>query len=285
MIRADDRVSSVLARAPALLEVFLQTSPSFAMLKNPMARKTMAKLVTIEQAARVAGVEAQVLLARLNAALGEAGADPTSGASGAAPDATGTKGATPAPRPPAPFTDPAPSGLLETPDSRLLDLDVREDLRAGQEPLRRILDAVRGLPEGHVFRLRAIFEPAPLYDVLAKQGFGHFTERIDAEDWRVWFYRDPNARNVLAARVAEPVAAPDPDGDVVIVDVRDLEPPEPMMRTLEALSRLERGRTLVQINARVPQFLLPKLEERGFSYEIREQSQELVRIFIRHKNP
>lgn len=269
MIRADDRVSSVLARAPALLEVFLQTSPSFAMLKNPMARKTMAKLVTIEQAARVAGIEAQVLLARLNAALGEAGEAP------------------PSEPPPPPKKTPIaapPPGLLETPESRLLDLDVREDLRAGKEPLRQILDAIRALKEGHVFRLRAIFEPAPLYDVLAKQGFGHFTERIDAEDWRVWFFRDPNALvSVGKARAEAPAADDDGDGDVVIIDVRELEPPEPMQRTLEALSRLEPGQTLVQINARVPQFLLPKLEERGFSYEIREQTEELVRIFIRHK--
>jgi hypothetical protein len=42
------------------------------------------------------------------------------------------------------------------------------------------------------------------------------------------------------------------------------------------------GRTLVQINVRVPQFLIPKLEERGFTYEVREQSAGLVRIFIRH---
>ncbi|HEY0838728.1 MAG TPA: DUF2249 domain-containing protein, partial [Vulgatibacter sp.] len=200
MIRADDRVSSVLARAPALLEVFLQTSPSFAMLKNPMARKTMAKLVTIEQAARVAGVEAQVLLARLNAALGEGGdGSATKAPEGAAAPLT--------PRPLPPGTAPAPPGLLETPDSRLLDLDVRDDLRAGKEPLRQILEAVRGLPEGNVFRLRAIFEPAPLYDVLAKQGFGHFTERLDAEDWRVWFFRDPDARKALAARASSPSPA------------------------------------------------------------------------------
>jgi len=266
VIHLDDRVSAVLARSPALLEVFLQTSPSFSMLKNPMARRTMAKLVTIEQAARVAGIEAQVLLARLNAALGEAPSAPPEEAEAKAP----------APPPAAP-----PPGLLETPAAQVADLDVRDDLRAGKEPLRQILEAVRALPEGHVFRLRAIFEPAPLYDVLAKQGFGHFTERFEKDDWRVWFFRDPNARDSVPK--AKP-AAPAEDEGVIVLDVRELEPPEPMQRTLEALSTLEPGQTLVQINARVPQFLLPKLEERGFSYEIREQSEELVRIFIRHTN-
>jgi uncharacterized protein (DUF2249 family) len=69
---------------------------------------------------------------------------------------------------------------------------------------------------------------------------------------------------------------------VVILDVRDLEPPEPMVRTLAALEELPPGGTLLQINVRVPQFLLPRLEERGFTYEIREQAPDLVRVFIRH---
>ena len=69
--------------------------------------------------------------------------------------------------------------------------------------------------------------------------------------------------------------------DVLLLDVRGLEPPEPMVRTLEALETLPRGHTLVQLNVRVPEFLLPRLEERGFAYEIREQSPELVRVFIR----
>lgn len=164
---------------------------------------------------------------------------------------------------------------------RIVDLDVREDLRAGREPFRRILEAARLLEDDQVLRLRAIFEPAPLYGVLGKQGLAHYTEQLADDDWRVWFHRE-------AARPPED-AAPPPrahdDADVVVLDVRGLEPPEPMVRTLEALERLPRGKTLVQINVRVPQFLLPKLAERGFVHEVREQSADLVRIFIRHTTP
>src|SRR5690606_23171395 len=39
--------------------------------------------------------------------------------------------------------------------------------------------------------------------------------------------------------------------------------------------------TLLHINVRVPRFLLPRLEERGFTYEVREQAPDLVRVFIR----
>jgi hypothetical protein len=56
-----------------------------------------------------------------------------------------------------------------------------------------------------------------------------------------------------------------------------------MVRTLEALAAMPRGKTLVQINVRVPQYLLPKLTERGFVYDVREQGPDLVRMFIRHQ--
>lgn len=268
MIRADDRVEAVLKRDPALLEVFVSVSPAFAMLRNPVARKTMARLVTIEQAARVAGIEASVLLERLNAAF--AGEAPTE--------------APPPPKAASTPTEAAPPGLLDTPTKLLVDLDVREDLRAGREPFRQILQASMALQPGQVLRLRAIFEPAPLYAVLGKQGLSHYTECLAAEDWRVWFYRGAGAP-APQTEAASAGAPPGLDDDVEILDVRGLEPPEPMVLTLEALERLPRGKTLVQINVRVPQFLLPKLAERGFTWEAREQSADLVRLFIRHKEP
>ena len=178
------------------------------------------------------------------------------------------------------MVSPVPAAIERLPAERIVDLDVREDLRAGAEPFAKIMAAVKALPAGSVLRLRAIFEPAPLYRVLGKQGLAHATEELGPEDWRVWFYRDEVASTPAAA--AAPRSEPPLDGpDVVVLDVRELEPPEPMVRTLDALTRLPRGKTLVQINARVPQFLIPKLRQRGFVHEIHEHG-DVVRVFIRH---
>lgn len=269
MIRADDRVAKVLSLDSRLLEVFVAASPAFEKLRSAAMRKTMAKLVTVEQAARIAGVDAAVLVDRLNAAL--LGAEPAVSEE-------------PAPRPPARSVSAAstvPAALLAVPAERIVDVDVREELRAGIEPFRRIMDAARTLPGGHVLRVRAIFEPAPLYAVLAKQGLHHATEQLAPDDWRVWFSHDLEA----PSRAADaPQSLPYAD-DVILLDVRGLEPPEPMVRTLEALAEMPRGKTLVQINVRVPQYLLPKLAERGFVYEVFEQGPDLVRLFIRHREP
>ena len=82
-----------------------------------------------------------------------------------------------------------PGALRDLDDDRLQDLDVREQLRQGGEPFGRIMAAVADLPADGVLRLRAIFEPVPLYSALAGRGFEHWTERLGPEDWRVWFYR------------------------------------------------------------------------------------------------
>lgn len=267
VIRAGDRVASVLAQDERLLEVFVSASPAFAKLRNAAMRKTMAKLVTVEQAARIAGVDPALLLDRLNAALtGKPAVDATwSPAPGAAP------------------LPPIPDALRELPAEKIVDLDVREDLRAGKEPFSRILAAARALPRGSVLRLRAIFEPAPLYAVLAKHGLAHATEQLGPEDWRVWFHHDDAAAARAPGGAGSAGVDATPGDDVIILDVRGLEPPEPMVRTLEALAEMPRGKTLVQLNVRVPQYLLPKLDERGFTYEIREQGPDLVRLFIRHR--
>jgi hypothetical protein len=50
------------------------------------------------------------------------------------------------------------------------------------------------------------------------------------------------------------------------LDVRELPPPEPLQETLERVADLDEETVLVQLNDREPQFLYPKLDDRGFEY-------------------
>ncbi|MDF1521348.1 MAG: DUF2249 domain-containing protein [Trueperaceae bacterium] len=65
------------------------------------------------------------------------------------------------------------------------------------------------------------------------------------------------------------------------LDHRGLEPPLPMVRTLEALERLAPGATLVVHNDRVPAYLLPHLDARGVTYEIEALDDGSVRLTLR----
>ncbi len=283
VIRAHDRLSEVLARDSRMVEIITTAAPTLRGLRNPITRRVMGRLATMEQVARIAGLEPDLLLHRINRAMGEPLTIEDRHAE--SPQDTAGERETPAPD--------MPAFLANLPAERISDLDVREDLRQGREPFSRIMSARAQLRSGGVLRLRATFEPAPLYVVMGKQGYGHWTEQLANDDWRVWFYKQGAEETAGEESSTEQTSATDQQknpatndasdetADVIIVDVRGLEPPEPMVRTLAALERLPQGKTLLQINERVPQFLLPRLEELGLEYDIREQAEGVVRVFIR----
>lgn len=268
-VRESDRVSDVLARDGDLVDVFVRHSPHFEKLRNATLRRTMARLVTVGQAAAIAGIPPLALVRDLNDALGLASVERDEGAGAAGGD---DSAGTPSPR--------RPVGAREA------ELDVREDLRQGREPFSRIMAAVGALGPGDVLHLRAPFEPAPLYTVLSKRGFAHATAQRASDDWSVWFWR-PEATPEATDDVAPSATTMTGSGqapaepDEQWIDVRGLEPPEPMVRTLAALESLPQGHTLVQVNERVPRFLLPILAERGFTHEVDESHADRVIVRIR----
>ena len=170
-----------------------------------------------------------------------------------------------------------PAALRDVPEVRQVHLDVRADIARGGEPFVRIMTAVRSLGIGAVLVLRAPFEPVPLYDVLGKRGFAHWTERRAADDWSIWFYR--GAAPATGNAPTPPVGAG--RGDRSVLDVRGLEPPEPMVRVLQVIEWLTPGAELEVRHDRRPTFLYPQLEERGFVHETDEPEPGLVRIRIR----
>jgi uncharacterized protein (DUF2249 family) len=171
----------------------------------------------------------------------------------------------------------------EVPESCRTYLDVRDDIRRGEEPFARIMAAVKALEPGHVLVLRAPFEPIPLYDVLGKRGFAHWTEREAPDDWAVCFYRTRGGPDT-SAEAAAPTRQ-GREGRTLAIDVRGLEPPQPMVRILEAVEGLSAGDRLEILHERRPIFLYPQLEDRGFLHETSEPAPGLVRIVIRRRDP
>jgi uncharacterized protein (DUF2249 family) len=67
------------------------------------------------------------------------------------------------------------------------------------------------------------------------------------------------------------------------IDVRGLEPPQPLVRVLERLDTLGEAEQLEVIHDRRPVFLYPQLDERGFVHETDEPGPGVVRIRIRKR--
>lgn len=69
----------------------------------------------------------------------------------------------------------------------------------------------------------------------------------------------------------------------VVLDVRGLEPPQPMLRVLDALDQLDAGAALEVRLDRRPVFLYPQLEDRGFEHDTSEPAPGLVRVLVRRR--
>lgn len=262
-VRSNWKVSEVLARYPQLLQVLINMSPAFGHLRNPLARTLRTRLVSVGQAARVAGMQPDELVRRLNEAVGmytPSGVDEDHGAAEERAD--------------------TPSIQAEVVE----ELDVRPLLERGEEPFKVIMAAVARVPDGGALRLRTTFEPVPLYEVLARRGFSHSSQAVAADDWEVVFSRRipdevPASRSKDAS--CQPVAM-EPDGeDIVHLDVSELVPPEPMVRILEAASKLQPGQKLSVEHHRRPVYLYPQLDAQGFVHQTEEIGPGHIRILIR----
>ncbi len=66
------------------------------------------------------------------------------------------------------------------------------------------------------------------------------------------------------------------------LDVRNLEPPQPMIKVAQALESLKEGEVLEVLGSRPFSHLLPRLEELGYAYELKEVEEGyLLRIWKR----
>ncbi len=141
----------------------------------------------------------------------------------------------------------------------LLQLDVRPLLDRGVDPLNRILITLETLPADGVLQITAPFQPLPLIALLTAKGFHVDSAQVGEGEWLI---------NVRGADAAE------------FVDLRELEAPEPMEQCLLATAELQPGQSWLAMLPRIPQLLLPRLDERGLIHQHQEQPDGTALIWI-----
>jgi uncharacterized protein (DUF2249 family) len=133
-------------------------------------------------------------------------------------------------------------------------LDVSPILVRGEEPFSHIQRCVSELREGQSLLLKAPFEPTPLYVFMRQRGYQEHAKQLPSGLWEILF---------VPVEDALPESAQD-------LDLRDLEPPEPMRRALEAATSLGRNEVLTIHTRFRPVHLLDRLEELGFIHDSEE---------------
>jgi uncharacterized protein (DUF2249 family) len=133
------------------------------------------------------------------------------------------------------------------------------------------------LPVGQHFVLINDHDPVPLW-------YQFIAQFPDAFDWE-YLQRGPEEFHVKITKlraVTMPAVMPRPTvpagmhacgstPNLVAVDARGLEPPEPLMRILNALELLPTGQQLRAITDRQPCHLFNEATARGFNHECTEQ--------------
>lgn len=264
-ITVDWKISDVLHVHPELLDALVETSPAFGKLRNPLLRKVQSRLVTVGQAAGIAGIDPDELAQRLNSAAGIDVAIPEA-QTPAAPNKLG----------------PEPPWVGSATVAQ--ELDVRPFQQRGEEPFSAIMAATRQIPFGQILILRNTFEPVPLYEVLRQRGFEHWTRELGDNDWEIQFFNSGASRSPKAASdgaaAAEPMTSWDAPTSTLTIDVSELVPPEPMVRILTALEELPEGATLLVHHVRRPMHLYPRLDEMGYRHETRDLGPGKVEVMI-----
>ncbi len=166
LITPQTTVADLLNAFPQLEEVLVEIAPAFNKLRNPVLRKTVARVTSLAQAARVGNVSVVELIQRLRQEAGQpefVDEQPT--------DSSPDKG------PPAWFAE---ERIAKT-------VDVRPMIDAGEQPIGRVLRDLDGLGEKDIYELITPFEPAPLIDKAKKTGVQVWFLVAGTAEYRTYF--------------------------------------------------------------------------------------------------
>jgi len=168
-ITPDTKVGTLLDDFPELESVLMGLSPKFEKLKNPVLRKTVAKVATLRQVAKVGGVPLPRLINELRRG---AGMDKIEVEENISVETT----------PPSWFT---PETVAEI-------VDIRPAIDSGEQPISIVMEKLTAMKPGEIMKVIAPFEPAPLLDLAQQKGFAVHLQKEEENGSIACFFRKPD---------------------------------------------------------------------------------------------
>ncbi|MBX3044446.1 MAG: DUF1858 domain-containing protein [Candidatus Kapabacteria bacterium] len=157
------KVIDLLENYPYVEDYLIELVPAFSKLKNPILRRTVGKLATIEQAAKVAEVELPFLINSLNEKLGLL---------------------------PQTVIDSSKNEIsgFEIDESKVLKIiNADEIIAAGSSPLGEVMNNLRSLEKDNLLLLNCSFHPAPLIDKAKEAGFRAMEVKNQDKSFSIYF--------------------------------------------------------------------------------------------------
>jgi len=159
------RVGELLEHYPELETVLFELSPAFKKLKNPVLRKTIAKVATLQQAASIGNLTVTEIVNTLRSAVGQQlYDDETSGneINLSEPD----------------WFEPA---------KVTVSFDASPIIDNGQNPMQEVFNHLEKLEHGKLFMLTTPFVPAPIIELISKKGYAHYCLKSEQGECRTYF--------------------------------------------------------------------------------------------------
>ncbi len=166
IITPKTKIYDLLETYPHLEDTLIEAAPQFVKLKNPILRRTIARVTSLSQASIIGGLKVEELVNTLRKAAGQQLLDSSS--------------------------EPGTSYQFEKPDWFSPDavtgtIDINEMLNAGEQPVSEVLASVRKLKKGEILEIHASFIPAPLLDKATGLGYEHWIDQKGDQQFRVCF--------------------------------------------------------------------------------------------------
>ncbi len=161
------KIAELLDAYPHLEQPLIGYVPAFERLRNPMLRRTVARITTLQQAAAIGGVDVEGLINHLRKEVGQ--------------DLFAAEGATA-------YTKEQPGWYS---DARIMaELDIRGMLAAGEQPVNQVIADLRALNKGDIYKLVAPFMPAPVVDKASSLGISHWITQEGEQQFVIYFCRE-----------------------------------------------------------------------------------------------
>lgn len=272
-INNNTKISELIKANKGVIEAIATVAKPLQRLRNPILRGVMASRVSIAEAAKMGGCNAQDIVAALL----------PFGFEYEATTAAETK------------IEGKPTWLLQAKQEAIFFYDVRPIIESGTDPLKEILGKFKEVPYGGVFCIINSFVPTPLIHLLQQEkAAASYVDMIAANESHTYFLKkqkettpDKKAKEDKVimddATSFQQVYSSFSPAQIKEIDVRHLEMPLPMQTILGELKQLPKGNMLYVNHKRVPVYLLEELADKNYEVHILTVDESHVKMILFEK--
>ncbi len=168
IITPKTKIYDLLEAYPELEDTLILSAPEFRRLKNPVLRRTIARITNISQAAVIGGLDVEELVNRLREKAGQSRIEQL--------DDSGSK-----------FVTTRPEWFRQGAVANTIDIS--EMLNRGEQPVHEVLAAIKKLGRDEILEIIAPFIPAPLLDKTISLQYRHWLDKKSEREYRVYFMK------------------------------------------------------------------------------------------------